>query len=361
MMSDGAMTVMATTVAGRRLDDADEVTREGRRGIVVVALLVLLPSPGGYSAPNPTVGIGALRIAPCRAVGHVRSHSNPPIPVVGDGLTDGKGTPRITKVVMPGGVGLVTRILLLIPTPAPVSVAVRVGQVASTSTTRIGTAEVVVKRTARRGLGRRVLGERWSDVRHRPDVPLIHNTPVRVSRAVTMLVAGNITTRMMIVKTTTEMVSPAGVHGQVVLAQGGVDALGDDRKVESGVVEVAAVGTGDVSDGTLVVGCTRNLQQRNPQDILRKVKKRHDGGPPIATQEETPNGSRITHERAPKGSGRDPKNNVARYIEMPCNRPSRVCDKASSQDPAGMDRTMRKSDRATEKTSSFPKHKTTIT
>ncbi len=36
------------------------VEKEGGVDVAVVALLVHLPSPGSYSAPNPTVGIGAI-------------------------------------------------------------------------------------------------------------------------------------------------------------------------------------------------------------------------------------------------------------------------------------------------------------
>ncbi len=41
-------------------DDGGEVGGGGERGVGVVALLVPGPSPGGYSAPNPSVGIGAM-------------------------------------------------------------------------------------------------------------------------------------------------------------------------------------------------------------------------------------------------------------------------------------------------------------
>ncbi len=59
---------MLTTRMQRALTTAMMVTitvtgmmvKEGGVGVAVVALLVHLPSPGGYSAPNPTVGIGAI-------------------------------------------------------------------------------------------------------------------------------------------------------------------------------------------------------------------------------------------------------------------------------------------------------------
>jgi hypothetical protein len=71
-----------------------------------------------------------------------------------------------------------------------------------------------------------------------------------------MLVAGNITTKMMTVKTTTAAVSPAGVTEQAVFEWGAVEALEGDREVQSEVVKVAAAGVGVASDGTLLVEST---------------------------------------------------------------------------------------------------------
>ncbi len=198
------VTVIAATIAGRRPGVADDAPRRRGRGVEVVALLVPPhPSPGGYLAPNPTVGIGAWQIAPCRVVGHFWLLCNPPILAVENGLIAGKGTPRITRFTKPGGVRLVHDKLLLLLIPAPVSVPVRVSRVTSVSITRLGTIDVVVA------------GDRWSDVRHRPDVPNTPNAPVRVAVVVTMLVAGNITTQMMMVsRTATTVVDPAGCSGQ---------------------------------------------------------------------------------------------------------------------------------------------------
>ncbi len=93
------------------------------RGVVgTVALLIPDLSPGGFSAPNPTVGIGALRKTPRRVSGPWLQAGNPPIHPFferGNGLTAGKGTPRISSVTMPGGVSSVNRLLIhpVIATP----------------------------------------------------------------------------------------------------------------------------------------------------------------------------------------------------------------------------------------------------
>ncbi len=90
-------------------------------------------------------------------------------------------------VLLPGGVGVVTRILMLIllQSLAPVFVPVAVGSVTSSSATRFGTFCSVTRTKG----GRRRNEESRSDVRQRPDVPNTPNAPVMVTVKVTMMTA----------------------------------------------------------------------------------------------------------------------------------------------------------------------------
>ncbi len=116
------LTMLLTTMmeAERRSDDEGEAERAGG-DVRSVALLLHDLSPGDYSARNPTVGIAAMRIVPSRARGLLGLQGNPPIPLRRNGLTAGKGTPRITNKLMPGGVRSVKLllILILITPPSP--------------------------------------------------------------------------------------------------------------------------------------------------------------------------------------------------------------------------------------------------
>ncbi len=202
-------TLLTTATAKGRIDD-DGMRTKRRGGVGSVALLLPHHTQGDNSARNPTVGIAALRIVPGRARGLVKLRGNPPIPrAARNGLTEGKGTPRITDLFLPGGVRLVMRILiLLLVSPSP-SVAGVVGRVTSTSSTRGGPPEV--EGSTRRRAGRRGLRD---SVRRRQDIPHTLNAPVGVTVEVTIPVANHTTTTMLVTATTMTVVgTPAGARG----------------------------------------------------------------------------------------------------------------------------------------------------
>ncbi len=93
-----ATTTMTATTDGR--NNADDVMGRAANGevnvdVIVVALIAPITDVS-YSAPNPTVGIGARRITLGSACVPFRLRY-PPIPLLrGNGLIAGKGTPRIT-------------------------------------------------------------------------------------------------------------------------------------------------------------------------------------------------------------------------------------------------------------------------
>jgi hypothetical protein len=92
-----AMSIMAATDGRRYADDVTGRAANGAVNVVVIVVALIAPVKSiSYSAPNPTVGIGAQRITLGSACVPFRLRY-PPIPLLrGNGLIAGKGTPRIT-------------------------------------------------------------------------------------------------------------------------------------------------------------------------------------------------------------------------------------------------------------------------
>ncbi len=193
---------MVTTTLAMMLvtmSDVSDAATKGGEGVSSVALLPPGPSPGGYSASNPTVGIGAKRITPRSARVRNRLLGNPPILSHENGLTVGEGTPRITVELIVGTepVRTVLGILILLLSSSPVSQSIVVGRLslpASLSITRSGNFDGVT-RTRGRGPSRQVGEGSWSEVRHQRDlIPHTTHVAVGVSLAVTMTMAVDVVT-----------------------------------------------------------------------------------------------------------------------------------------------------------------------
>ncbi len=134
------------------------------------------------------------------------------------------------------------KLLILILTAAPVFVPGVVGRVASLSTTRFGTTDLVAS-SVRRETRRRGLGERRSDVRHRQHVPNTQHAPVEVEVQVTMPMTNNKTTRMLMTTTTANVSIPAGTRRRVQV-HGGVSVAVSRRWSYAGVVTVDGLSPG---------------------------------------------------------------------------------------------------------------------
>ncbi len=119
------------------------------------------------------------------------------------------------------------KLLLLLLHAAPVFVPRVVGRVTSTSTTHLGTIDLVAS-SMRRETKRRGLGERQSDVRRRQDVPNTQHAPVEVKVQVTMPMTHDVTTSIMMATTTANVSAPAGVGGGVQV-DGAVNVTGSRK------------------------------------------------------------------------------------------------------------------------------------
>jgi hypothetical protein len=187
-----AVSIMAATDGRRYADDVTGRAANGAVNVVVIVVALIAPVMSiSYSAPNPTVGIGAPRITLGSACVPFRLRY-PPIPLLrGNGLIAGKGTPRITiqrteRVSSVDDDG--SLLLILMPRLPLLPARVVSGHVSrSMSSTRSGPA-LSVTTTNEWGPGRRVGEGGWSTVRRRlTDRP--HDTPVMVGVGVTATVA----------------------------------------------------------------------------------------------------------------------------------------------------------------------------